>query len=220
MGLPSVQPMPTPQSPFVFIHIEKTGGTTLREFISEAADRHGLQYVIPCHGGLHCVTLSLRDEFGPSAESESSSAAAAAKATHTLSTTNKTLITIPPWISRNLSNVSVVAGHFFWDVWDDLPTARTERVQDNDYDNGNGNSTMNDKKINFSEGKGNVMKKRVPPCFIMGRHPVERAISYYYQRCFESTACVGYRRRINELSVGMMHRTTNISLSLNLIHDY
>ena len=166
------------------------------------------------------MTLSLRDEFGPSAESESSSAAAAAKATHTLSTTNKTLITIPPWISRNLSNVSVVAGHFFWDVWDDLPTARTERVQDNDYDNGNGNSTMNDKKINFSEGKGNVMKKRVPPCFIMGRHPVERAISYYYQRCFESTACVGYRRRINELSVGMMHRTTHISLSLNLIHDY
>jgi hypothetical protein len=35
----------------------------------------------------------------------------------------------------------------------------------------------------------------------MGRHPVERAVSYYYQRCYGSRDCVGYQRRINDLTV-------------------
>jgi hypothetical protein len=31
MMLPPIQILPTPQRPFVFIHIEKSAGTTLRE---------------------------------------------------------------------------------------------------------------------------------------------------------------------------------------------
>ena len=53
-----------------------------------------------------------------------------------------------------VSNLSVVAGHFAWGVWTELPYWIGEN------------------------------QTRPPPCFIMGRHPVERVISYYYQRCF------------------------------------
>jgi hypothetical protein len=30
-ALPNIQYLPTPEKPLIFIHIEKTGGTTLRE---------------------------------------------------------------------------------------------------------------------------------------------------------------------------------------------
>lgn len=39
-----------------------------------------------------------------------------------------------------------------------------------------------------------------PSCFVMGRHPIERTISYYYHRCFPVPACVGYNRMLNTLS--------------------
>ena len=34
LGLPAVQHMPTPQDPFVFLHIEKTAGTAFRRYVS------------------------------------------------------------------------------------------------------------------------------------------------------------------------------------------
>ena len=41
----------------------------------------------------------------------------------------------------------------------------------------------------------------VPACFIAMRHPVARAISFYYQRCYETYGCEGYHRYMNDLSV-------------------
>ena len=41
----------------------------------------------------------------------------------------------------------------------------------------------------------------VPPCFVAARHPVARAISYYYQRCYDTYGCSGYQRYMNDLSV-------------------
>ena len=41
----------------------------------------------------------------------------------------------------------------------------------------------------------------VPPCFVAARHPVARAISYYYQRCYDTFGCSGYQRYMDDLSV-------------------
>jgi len=138
-GLPPVQRIPTPSRPFVFLHVEKTAGTSLREHLYEAATMNGLDALIPCHGGIHCVAINIKDV-----------------------NTSKV----------NLNNISVVAGHFSWGVWDALPS------------------------FNSSGDAGDVS----PPCLVMGRHPVDRAISFYYQRCYGSPSCVGYKRRINDLS--------------------
>lgn len=89
-----------------------------------------------------------------------------------------------------LSNISVVAGHFFWNVWNALPSCGSQQL------------TMSSKKESAKE-----LKTSVDPSFscrpsrlVIGRHPVERAISYYYQRCYQLDTCIGYQRRINELS--------------------
>lgn len=101
----------------------------------EAAEASGQRYFIPCHNGIHCVTLSLQEanETSP----------------NLLSTAVTPVVT----------NYTVIAGHFFWDIWKLLPEfAANEKRVDND--------------VSYTSS---------PSCFVMGRHPVDRAISYYYQ---------------------------------------
>ena len=141
--LPAIQRLPSSASPSSS-STEKTGGTTLREFITEAADALRLDYLVPCHGGVHCTVLD------PSTLHE---------------TGQETL----------LGNASIIAGHFFWGVWRQLP-----RWSGGSADGGEGET--------------------VPPCLVMARHPVDRAISYYYQRCYNTAQCIGYQRRINDLA--------------------
>ena len=40
--------LPTPEAPFSFYHIAKTGGSSLRTILHKAATRHNLTSVIPC----------------------------------------------------------------------------------------------------------------------------------------------------------------------------
>ena len=55
-------------------------------------------------------------------------------------------------------------------------------------------------------------------CFIMGRHPVDRSISYYYQRCYYSPTCLGYGIMMNDLTrkelweVAVMYRSGVVSI--------
>jgi hypothetical protein len=119
-NLPEMQLVPTPQNPFIFVHIEKTGGTTLREFIYESTMAKGLDYFIPCHGNTHCVTFGIDESSVEGLE--------------------------------KLRNVSVIAGHFEWNEWKKLPAVQG--------------------------------RKTAPPCLLIGRHPVSRAISYFYERHF------------------------------------
>jgi hypothetical protein len=72
-------------------------------------------------------------------------------------------------VNIDLSNLSIVAGHFAWEVWKHLPAYQA--------------------------------KEKHPPCLVIGRHPIERVISYYYQRCYQSYTCLGRNRTLNELSV-------------------
>jgi hypothetical protein len=68
---------------------------------------------------------------------------------------------------NSLRNVSVLAGHFSWGVWSQLPSA---------------------------------LKDSVPPCLVMGRHPVDRVLSYYYQRCYIVSDCPFTQISFNNLS--------------------
>ena len=150
LGLPSVQQEPSHSSPFVFLHIEKTGGTTLREFITEASELRGLKSLVPCHGGVHCTVLDPSDLFHSGQEAL-------------------------------LQEVAVVAGHFFWGVWKKLPHWNIARI-----------TSPSPPSSSSEEGE-------VPHLLVMGRHPVDRAISYYYQRCYQVEHCRGYQRMINSL---------------------
>jgi hypothetical protein len=141
-------------------------------FITESADKLGLEYFIPCHGGIHCVTLSLNG-----------SSSGDLKDTHHV---------------KSLTNISIVAGHFFWDVWQQLLSASVISKNSTEID-----LTVSENKNNFQDV--NLKAKAVPPCLIMGRHPFERAISYYYQRCYMSKDCVGYGRRFNDLSADELY---------------
>lgn len=81
-----------------------------------------------------------------------------------------------------LRNVSVIAGHFEWGVWKGLP------------------SFSNSKRcVHCKQDTGTVVP-RSPSCFMMGRHPVDRVISYYYQRCYLEPSCSLYQRRFSDLS--------------------
>ncbi len=135
---------------------------TLCRFIIESADRLGLQYFVPCHGSVHCVTLEL-PSFHSSEEE-----------------------------LRLLRNVSVVAGHFFWEVWKGLPAFLPTVIA----------------PLLTGESQPQISADRVPSCLVMGRHPVERAISYYYQRCYQLPNCIGFQRRINELSAAELEFVT------------
>ena len=174
-------------------------------------------------------------------------------------------------LRTELKNVSIVAGHFFWDVWQHLPSAVPQDLVEGlgvgagagdgvgigvgvgavvgagvgvgvgvgvgdgvsagvDLDTSAGisgaegeiaganagktASTMNHTISFTSDISGNIVNaeikqklsivdtvKAVPHCIIMGRHPVDRAISYYYQRCYRVENCVGYKRKINDLTV-------------------
>lgn len=45
----AVQRLPSPSSPFIFYHLEKSGGSTLRSHLARAAHRLGLGFHIPCY---------------------------------------------------------------------------------------------------------------------------------------------------------------------------
>ena len=47
--------VPTVQEPFVFYHIDKAGGSTMRALVAEAAKRARAPAVIPCHDGVTCL---------------------------------------------------------------------------------------------------------------------------------------------------------------------
>jgi hypothetical protein len=88
---------------------------------------------------------------------------------------------LPPDIS--LREVSVVGGHFAWDVWKQLPAITTSHQS---------------AAVRVSSG-GQPVAVSIKPlsCFVMHRHPVARVISYYYQRVY-SDKVEFFHRRLNE----------------------
>lgn len=75
----------------------------------------------------------------------------------------------------DLSKVSVIAGHFFWDVWKPLPAYQKPMKNQN--------------PSNFR-----------PSCFVMARHPVQRIISFYDQRFFREVKSPLFQKDLNNFS--------------------
>ena len=115
-----------------------------------------------------------------------------------------------------LRNASIVAGHFFWGVWEQLPrwvaANSGKNVGNKEAHTSSASSSSSSSSSSGIGGGGGVIfgadsanasfsLSRPPPCLVMGRHPIDRAISYYYQRCYQISDCIGYKRRINELKV-------------------
>ena len=164
------QIVPSATHPFVFIHVDKSAGTTLREFIFESAlklpldDGSSLDVIIPCHGGLHCKNFlmgqhQLRIVPCVGVQCSSTSLNGETVAYH------------------SYENVAVIAGHFSWGAWNHLPALSPSLAP---------------------VGRGASAPKS--SCLVVGRNPVTRFISYYYQRCFNSTNCIGYHKRLKDLA--------------------
>jgi hypothetical protein len=116
----------------------------------ESAHKLGMDYYIPCHSGLECITHSI-DGIS--------------------------------WIPSNytMNNISIIAGHFSWGIWNELPLFKEDYRNEDALE-----PTLVPSLAN------------PPPCFLIGRHPVDRAISYYYQRCYIHRQCAeGYQRLLN-----------------------
>ncbi|GMI18011.1 hypothetical protein TrLO_g14545 [Triparma laevis f. longispina] len=128
-NLPKIQYIPTVTSPFIFLHHEKTAGSSLRTYIAEKSAGLGLGFYIPCytadgiyHEDFSCYSFDLRNASRVNGGEN--------------------------------DNLAVVAGHMQWDVWN-------------------------------QQQKGmNSFKGKTPNCLVMLRHPVDRAISLFYERVF------------------------------------
>jgi hypothetical protein len=60
--LPSRQLTPSPDSPFVFLHNRKCGGSTMRQALVSAAELHNLTAIIPCFPPVNdCYQYNLRN---------------------------------------------------------------------------------------------------------------------------------------------------------------
>ncbi|KAH8049094.1 hypothetical protein JL722_12094 [Aureococcus anophagefferens] len=134
--------LPTARRPFLFLHHEKTAGSSLRRHVVDAARARGLAFYVPCYDAAgtywedyRCYAFDVANASaangGPNAE------------------------------------LAVLAGHFEWGVWDDLES----------YD-----------------------AAAPPPCFTMVRHPVDRAVSLYYERVYQRDDIGG--ARVNDLPLG------------------
>lgn len=49
LNLPKIQYIPTVTSPFIFLHHEKTAGSSLRRYIAQKSSNLGLGFYIPCY---------------------------------------------------------------------------------------------------------------------------------------------------------------------------
>lgn len=140
LGLPIAQAEPTPSRPFVFLHNEKTAGSSLRRHIAASAKQRGAPFYVPCYDA---DAIYRQDErcYGFNLSNASVSN------------------------GGDKAGLAVIAGHFQWGVWQDL--------------------------VAWDD-------KQPLACFTMVRHPVDRAISFYYERVFQRDDSLG-GKRINDL---------------------
>lgn len=183
-----VQVVPTPHNPFVFLHIEKCAGSTIRQLVAESALLSDLQSFVPCYDRLLCELTSLQhDHIRYHTDDE-----------HSMNS-----------LKRDLAAVSVLAGHFSWYVWNDLPAFKdalnrepnavyTQQVTEEDEAKVD---TDGQKTTVEHTAADSAPPPLAPSVFLMGRHPLPRVISYYYQRCYTNDQCLTYNRTLNSLSL-------------------
>ncbi len=168
IGLPSQQLWPTPQRPFIFFHLEKCGGSSVRSILASSASRRRLHALIPCY-------------TSPLAEEEEESAAATDSSSFFSYTYNPSDKECLQFNLNQLSlsaqkKISVLAMHHVngFNAWQDLP------------------SVSNKQEAGAAEMSFD--------CFVMLRHPIERAISLFSTRMRVISTRTGVELSLNSLS--------------------
>eukprot|EP01039_Chlorochromonas_danica_P010587 gene10590-11733_t len=169
MGLPKIQWRPqvfNKGQPFIFLHLEKTAGTTLRDYISTSAETLGVESFVGCHAPTSCLVFSL-----PTCGMD--------EALYTCDyTPGRALL---QHYYAKYGEPAVMAGHFSWGVWQQLPSTRGLCAQ--------------------HQHDGNAACPRhLPALLFVNRHPVSRVISQYYDRCFSFHQCNPLGKTFNQLS--------------------
>jgi hypothetical protein len=123
--------------------------------LEKSVNRLGLIAIMPCYRELYCVLFDID---------------------HAITTAPVSIYQTPPSMPW-WNNVSVVGGHFEWNVWNQLPTcAHTEHQHQH-------------------------QQPCQPQCLILFRDPIERVISQYYERVYHSQYFKFSNRTIASLSL-------------------
>ncbi len=134
--------------------------------MAPSADTLGLEYFIPCHDGMSCLIFRL-----PTFTSRSIADIPMINNLKQYSRFNKN-----PENTRPLTyGLSILSGHFYWDVWHELPQCHQALQEPS-------------------------RQPCEPSVFIMGRDPVARVMSYYHQRLFLEETSGFHNRPINSFS--------------------
>ena len=195
--LPSPQLLPSPERPFVFLHLEKCAGTSLRRYIAQAALDRGIGFHVPCFDpndatGPH-ITPWVHGPGSP------------------LTCMSFDASTVDP---TQRPKLGILAGHFQWGVWRELQpqlwTSNTgATVASRGVETTAKEGPEEDDNVLFqaeSESGGHVQDDEAtsevvaPSCFMMLRDPVDRVISYYYERLYPSSGEIF----LNDLDIGTL----------------
>ena len=141
--------------------------------------------IIPCYNGIHCNNF-LFEKFQLTPKLYFAQAEKLVNNSHKSNTSY--------WYNgafylKDYSNVGVVAGHFRWQVWLHLESYVQQYMTPI---NATMDTSLSTQQVTASSFKF-VPADAIPPpkCMVIGRHPIARFISYYYQRCFGSSSCFG-----------------------------
>lgn len=136
---------------------------SLLSYISTSAQALGVESFVGCHWAISCLVFSL-----PNCGMD--------EALYTCDyTPGRALL---QHYYAKFAEPAVMAGHFSWGVWQQLPSTRLCAQRD-------GNA---------------VCPRHLPGLLFVNRHPVSRVISQYYDRCFSFHQCNPLGKTFNELS--------------------
>ncbi len=173
MGLPPQQLWPTPQRPFLFFHLEKCGGSSVRSILASSASRRKVHALIPCY------TSHLAEE-----EEESADTSTTSPFSYTYNPTEKECLQfdlhqLSPSAQKK---ISVLAMHHVngFNAWQDLPSVC--------------------KKQQAGDGAAADVTTMPFDCFVMLRHPIERTISLFSSRIRVTSTKIGVELSLNSLS--------------------
>ena len=145
-----------------------------------------IDMIIPCYVGVHCYNFLLHKYgltpglFGHLANQTNG----VYKVTKSSYGHDNNI-----WL-KDYNSVGAIAGHFNWQVWLHLDTYVQQFMTPviNPI-----KMTANDAHVLTDSSYEYTPPDAIPPpkCMVIGRHPIDRFISYYYQRCHNIYVCLG-----------------------------
>lgn len=155
-----------------------------RSLLDKAASKHGLVSFIPCYHNISCATFAIprvcQDQNPLPLPS-------AVLLSHWGDSTVWDDFSYPSGCPVDFNSASVIAGHFAWDeAWDAI-RLRSDRAFR--------------RSKNVAVAQRPYLSPQRSTCLVVGRHPVARIISYYYQRCFDVSSCAFFERNINDIDL-------------------